>query len=68
MSEKLRNLIEEFKSERGKVEANSHRQTKELQSIQKSIQKLASQEVLNEDETTEVSDIINITDEWWCND
>lgn len=70
MTSKLRNYIREFKEERGRVSTNGHRQAKELQSIQQAIKAVAEDEwqKLSDKEKEEVSDIINITDEWWCND
>lgn len=65
----LQKLIEEFYATRKRVDDNSHRQAKELQSIQMAIRKVsAAKTKFSDEELQQVSEIINITDEWWCQD
>lgn len=64
----LRALIEEFNDQRAKTSNNGHRQAKELQSLQSAIRAVADKLELTDEDAKEVSNIINITNEWWCED
>lgn len=66
MTKKLKKYIEDFQSLREQVDNQPVRQARELISLQRAIEICSQEEELKESERVLVSDVINITDEWWC--
>jgi len=66
MSEKLKELLEEFEWWKDAENVDRGIQGKELQSIQRAIKIVSEEETLNEEERKKVDDIVNMDNQWWC--
>ena len=66
MSDNLTKLVEDFRLEYSRVTEMYYRQGRELQSLQNAILLVSKAESLTDEEEKEISNIVNITKEWWC--